>query len=528
MNTQLMWERLSQANIVSGDLPESTDIAHPWYIRLMLGFAGWLAALFLLGFFVAALGFLFKHNQRGLLVVVGIACSLLAYVIFRSKHNDFLSQFGLALSLCGQIMFAVAIFWSFKPRSDSAFFILATYQIILAVILPNYLHRLLTAGFALTALLIGLNMYGIWGLGTALTAVAVSFIWLKESKWASKFELWEPIAYGLVITLIISQSLLLGKNFLFWSVGKHNNWLYNHALLLASVLISLVLLNVLWVILKENKVVLSSKEAAFTGILAIIFVAISFKIHGLSVGLLVVLLGFMRARKVLMALGLFSLIGFFSWYYYNLNFTLLTKSLILMLLGLGMIASFFFINKIYKKQENVNKLSLAMHTPKGSKILVIATITLLLTAANINISKKENLISTGDTLLFQLAPVDPLSLMQGFYMRINTKIARQIQSALYEKNQNNTIKISDGFVIVEKGDNNVVNYVSLYENQELKPNQYKIPFKMRKGRIQFTTDAYYFQEGKAQHYNKATHGEYRYKDGEMLLVNLIDENFKVL
>ena len=74
----------------------------------------------------------------------------------------------------------------------------------------------------------------------------------------------------------------------------------------------------------------------------------------------------------------------------------------------------------------------------------------------------------------------------------------------------------------------MVNFVELYTDQELKENQYKLPFKYRNYRIQLTTDAFYFQEGKAQHYNKAVYGEYRYKNGELLLVNLIDKDFKVL
>ncbi|HFC30228.1 MAG TPA: DUF4401 domain-containing protein, partial [Oceanospirillales bacterium] len=347
MNTQAIWKKLQAENIVSGKMPIQAQLDHPWYIRLMQGFAGWLAALFLVGFFAVAFEFIFKTPNRVLLFSVGVMCSVVSYLIFRSKNSDFLSQFALAISLCGQILVAVALFWNYSYRNDNVFFILGAYQLALAFILPNYLHRLLTAGFALTALLIGLNLHGIWGLGTAFSAIVVSFIWLKENHWGTKNQLWEPIAYGLVITLIISQTLLIGKNFLFWSRGHNNAWLFSHAPLLASLLVALVLLNVLWVIVRENKLALQSKEALFAAIVGVVFVLISFKIHGLSTGLLITLLGFMRGRKILLALGLFAIVGFFSWYYYNLEQTLLFKSMMLMVLGGVMLLAFFVLKSIY-------------------------------------------------------------------------------------------------------------------------------------------------------------------------------------
>ena len=537
MNTQVIWDKLRAENIVSGEMPIQGQLNHPWYIRLMQGFAGWLAALFLVGFFAFAFEFLFKTPNRVLLFSIGAMCSIVSYLIFRSKKSDFLAQFAMAISLCGQTLVGIALFWNFSMRNENAFFILGAYQLALTFLLPNYLHRLLTAGFALTALLIGLNLHGIWGLGTAFSATAVSFIWLKENHWSIKKQLWEPIGYGLVITLIISQSLLVGKDLLFWSRGHNNTWLFSHAPLLASVLVALVLLNVLWVIVKENKLAIDSKEAVFIAIVGGVFVLISFKIHGLSTGLLITLLGFMRGRKVLLALGLFAIVGFFSWYYYNLEQTLLVKSIILMVLGLVMLVAYFVHKSIYSPKTQ--SYTIAKSTFKFKKLnlasaLVLAIIAVVLLGVNYSIAQKENLIATGDKLLFRLRPNDPLSKIQGFYMLVNSEVANKIYTELFNNKTNygdiykQLNKTTQGYVIVEKGEYDVVNFVELYTDQELKENQYKLPFKYRNYRIQLTTDAFYFQEGKAQHYNKAVYGEYRYKNGELILVNLIDKDFKVL
>ena len=42
------WQTLLDAGLVSGAEPPAGKLESPWYVRLMLGVAGWIAALFLL------------------------------------------------------------------------------------------------------------------------------------------------------------------------------------------------------------------------------------------------------------------------------------------------------------------------------------------------------------------------------------------------------------------------------------------------------------------------------------------------
>jgi len=46
---QVLWDTLQSSDIVVGKQPSSTELATPWYISLMLGLSGWIAALFMLG-----------------------------------------------------------------------------------------------------------------------------------------------------------------------------------------------------------------------------------------------------------------------------------------------------------------------------------------------------------------------------------------------------------------------------------------------------------------------------------------------
>ena len=54
-----LWAQLRDGGLVEGDLPEVGDARAPWFVRVMLGIAGWIGALFLLGFVGAGFAFVF-------------------------------------------------------------------------------------------------------------------------------------------------------------------------------------------------------------------------------------------------------------------------------------------------------------------------------------------------------------------------------------------------------------------------------------------------------------------------------------
>ena len=55
---------------------------------------------------------------------------------------------------------------------------------------------------------------------------------------------------------------------------------------------------------------------------------------------------------------------------------------------------------------------------KQSRILIITNLLLLLGYLNWSIYQKEQTLRDGQLVLFELAPVDPRSLMQGDYMSL--------------------------------------------------------------------------------------------------------------
>lgn len=155
---------------------------------------------------------------------------------------------------------------------------------------------------------------------------------------------------------------------------------------------------------------------------------------------------------------------------------------------------------------------------KYKYILILINLIVLLGLFNNSILKKEELLSNGQTILLKLAPVDPRSLMQGDYMRLNYDISSNI----------NTDSISKrGFCVVKLKENGVAEKVRIQENRTpINNNEFLIEYTSRKWRgVNIGAESYFFQEGEAEKYEKAKYGGIKVDNkGNSLLIGLYDEN----
>ena len=62
MSREDVWRRLREASLVEGDMPPASEQHTPWFVRVMLGAAGWIGALFLFGF--VGVAFSEQHEQQ--------------------------------------------------------------------------------------------------------------------------------------------------------------------------------------------------------------------------------------------------------------------------------------------------------------------------------------------------------------------------------------------------------------------------------------------------------------------------------
>lgn len=163
------------------------------------------------------------------------------------------------------------------------------------------------------------------------------------------------------------------------------------------------------------------------------------------------------------------------------------------------------------------------------KTIYIVTLVLALVAVNWSIYQKEQLLEHGQVVLLKLAPVDPRSLMQGDYMVLNFELSEDVIRELADKGMRDRYSAAvDGFVNIELDSNRVAQFVST-STERSPSSQIALQFRLSSGQVKFATNAYFFQEGRAEELDTAAYGEFRVaEDGELLLLALRDMDFNQL
>ena len=335
---QALWSDLRQAGLVSGGAPPAHEEETPWYVRTMLGVAGWIAALFLLGFVGA--GFAFVIKSEAAMIAVGLCAIAGAYAIFRLVgRGAFLSQFGFAASVAGQALVVIGLAGTLKVEHAAFWLIVSALEAALAIALPNFIHRVWSAYAAATALAVFLALSHAYFISTGLISALVLAAWLGELDWASAGSTVRPIAYGLTLALLqIAGFVAFGAadvGHLFGRAGSHQ-WLQPW---MGEGLAAAVLVVAVYQLLQRANIPPLRGDALAALLASALVGSASLKAPGLAAGLMILLLGFAGGNKVLTGLGFAALILYLSAYYYTLESTLLVKSAVLAATGAVLLAT---------------------------------------------------------------------------------------------------------------------------------------------------------------------------------------------
>ncbi|MGJ8663818.1 MAG: GDYXXLXY domain-containing protein [Marinicella sp.] len=534
MSDTHLWQQLKGASLVSGDQPdhEKEPESTLWYIRILQGFAGWLAALFLIGFLGFGVAGLFDHGIA--MIILGVVINLLAGVYFKTApDSDFFEQLVLVFSLTGQFLFAFGLFELNDFKDHQWMVVIGLYQVILVFVMNNYLHRFLSTWFAVIALFWGYELLIYSGLGSALVAALFVWLWLDKVGWEKDRNYYEPIAYALGFTLL---HLNIHNHYwifdLFRYGSQSNDWWLENAYWVSALLNSAILIYFVCRMVQEHKISYSSTVGRLVILAAVVMLFSALPVIGLSSALLILLVGFARQSKILMVMGVLALLGFVGWYYYSLQQTLLFKSLVLIGIGVTLVLGHVLLRKILTPSNSNAGLASQSRNPSVTwwqKLAVAATLLLALIGVNHAIWQKESLLENGQSVFLELAPVDPRSIMQGDYMRLRFAIANQIRSNLPDSTTPGYNANHDGYVMVKLDENMVAQFESLMGTQHENQDWLKMKYRVRSNRIQFATNAFFFQEGDAPLFDAARFGEFKVaEDGDMLLKAMYDKDLKLL
>lgn len=245
------------------------------------------------------------------------------------------------------------------------------------------------------------------------------------------------------------------------------------------------------------------------------------------------LFAYVQRHRGLFLLALFSFISSLCYYYYSLDVLLIDKAYLLLVTGV-LLTGLSILLKDYREQHTVDTESndeskLHLINPHRNRYTVgfgIA-ILLILGIANTSVYRYESILKHGQSVLLELAPVDPRSLMQGDYMILNYQLVEQVRKKLTE-----SLEYPRIYAHLKLDHENLATLCEVtFDNRPSEPckNSYSITMK-RNNYWDFSMpgQAFFFEEGLGKHYEQARYAEFKIKGNKVLIYRLLDENKKVL
>ncbi len=331
---QPLWNALLRAAVVEGETPPAAPLASPWYVKLLLAASGWLASILLLCFLALFCKPILKEST--IAGGSGGAMLLVAFGLLRIPKNAFVEHLALALSLAGQALVSFWIFDQSQPSEMLNWLWLLLLQMALVALMPHFIHRVLSAFVAGVALFMSLMTSG-WSFAVGGTLMAVSaWCWLNEWRYPSQMRLVQAIGYGLALALVALHAMELtelGHPFHF-AAPETVQWAQPW---MGEAMKTAVMLALVGMLLQHSGQAIAQPPAIMALLGTTVLGGLAYEVHGLSAGIMLMLLGFAGANRVLLGLGIASLLAFLCAYYYLLDQTLLVKSGSLCAVGLGLL-----------------------------------------------------------------------------------------------------------------------------------------------------------------------------------------------
>lgn len=330
--TKQLWDTLTQAGVVQGLVPEAGRLESPWYVKVLLAFSGWLAALFLLGFIGVGFQFIIKSSAASFFT--GGAMIFGAFALLRAPKNEFFEHLSLAISLAGQALIILSIFKIFKGDNETTWMLIAFLQVILAIIMPNFVHRVYSTFIAAFAFSTALTIWGAPYIFSGIVMLLACWFWINEFRFPQHMSKMRAIGYGLVLALIqLKGSGLFSTVTMGWYTTRNQAAVWVQPWM-GEVLAGAVTLYIVWQLLNRSGHFVSRNLSIMAILGTLLLCAASMKAQGITVGIVVILLGFAGSNRVLLGLGITSFLFYISAYYYLLDATLLAKSQTLFIVGL--------------------------------------------------------------------------------------------------------------------------------------------------------------------------------------------------
>lgn len=523
-----------------GLLPAGAEIARPdrpWPVQLLSALGAWLAIVPFLVFLGLFFGEAWRNGPTAYLMG-GVLLAAALGLLRNTRLSGFMEQLGLPFLILGLCSLGYALSRDLPYRV--ALFASLAVCAGLVWALPRHWLRLLI-GVAGAWQLMAMVPGGNWGDGatvlwwavyTALAIWAVAQLVVDARGRApgggAVAALLEPVLRGWALGLLPALAWLSGPSFMMsGALGSglvrslhdvlgphlwHPRWIGPALLSVGCTGLAAAALVRAWPALRLRRLAVP---------LALLLV-LAWLLPAWGACLLVLSLSMIRGRRVPALAAAATALWVLGTFYYRLDLPLTDKALVLVAAG-ALLGAWLWLTR--GRRNASAAASEPAGGPAGARAAVALCGVLTLGVVNGLIWQKEDLIAHGRPVFVKLAPMDPRSLMQGDFMRINYALPPTPPVAgvagPWQRRPRVAAALDARGVLQEAH--------LLDANEAPGAGEQVLELSPVNGRWTLVSDAWFFEEGQEPVFRKATHGEFRVlPDGRALLVGLTDQDLRRL
>jgi hypothetical protein len=314
-------------------------------IKVLSIVGGFLATLAFLGFlFIAGL----YESELGM-ILFGLGLITSALILNRIYSKLIIDTFSVSSYVIGITLLIIGLF-EMDFNENSVTLLIIFIAIISLLITQNYILSfiaILSVSCSFLTLMFSNDLYNLIHLYIAFNVLMLTALFRYESKLitfnAKVSKLYNPIRIGLIVSLLAGL-ISIGRKHLI-PISENHVWLSS----ILMILVIIYLVNRILIITEIKAVKSKLLIYLFTGLI-LISLLFSPSILG---AIVILLLSFLVNYKTGLTIGVISLIYFISQYYYDLNFTLLTKSILLLSSGIVFLLFYVLITKNSISNEKI-------------------------------------------------------------------------------------------------------------------------------------------------------------------------------
>jgi len=310
-------------------------VGNPLFVTIMTGLGAWLATFaFLAFYFLSSFVHVNGLADSGAMIVTGFA--LLGVTFLFNPIHDFSRHLRIAFSIVGQVLIIVGLY-RWVPVVSISVALIVLVEIGLFFAYNNFLLRLTALWLAIFGVVYWLNhMLLPEGIHVLVLGCAAgwSAVMLREpvwigTPWAAAMRVLVPGLSLAVFMLVLQPLRVFPAEF---GLLESRGWLSGLGLTLVLVIAIRKLLQHQGLDVRSRKSMLLLVACALAGLVLM-------PAPGATAGLLIIILAYSRGQSALLAFAVLYSLSYFSVFYYQLNWTLLVKSVVFFVAGLVLLSA---------------------------------------------------------------------------------------------------------------------------------------------------------------------------------------------